>query len=304
MPPRSLSADRKRLLQTVGDLRVADLELLTALLVRTADPGRRAFGAWGVRRACESMLERGLLHRLWKHRDPKFRINRGSARQVFLLSAQGAHDAGLPQKTQRRSEEWFEYLKDPRKEYVLEHELMIARFHGALLVAHDLQEWSQGLGTEINKHGVRIRPDAFFQVDGRYFFLEADTGNERVESGDPNRRTIVKKIRRYGEADAKEVVQEQFDVPGFSVIFMVPRRPDPRFRSGREESVWSAIHQAGRLKEHGRFFYRVITEDAVVSALNRRQPLPVFSNPATLMVPAGGSSSLPLQEVPPTHEAM
>ena len=48
-----------------------------------------------------------------------------------------------------------------------------------------------------------------------------DTGNERIFSADEDRRTIAKKIRRYGLADRDEIPQEQYDIPGFSVVPMV-----------------------------------------------------------------------------------
>ncbi|NOT32984.1 MAG: hypothetical protein HOP12_02315 [Candidatus Eisenbacteria bacterium] len=322
-----LSKNRTRLLEAIRDLRVADLEVLTALLASEREPGRHAFGAWGVRRACEALLEQGLLHRLWKFRDPKFRINRGSARQVFLLSGKGAVVLGSPAV---RAERWFEYLKDPRKEYVLEHELMIARFHAALLRAQQVRPdlltliaWEQGEGTEIKGEGVRIRPDAFFVMRSEAVrlrwnvFLEADTGNERIESRDSKRRTIEKKIRRYGEADAKEVVQRQFEVSRFSVLFMSPRRSDPSALSGRESSILSAIQRHGRINEHALNFYRVVSETAIIEALQNPERLfeevvthgngrayPIIALPASLKALAGSSSSsIPSQELPPTHEA-
>lgn len=323
----NLTKNRIRLLEAIRDLRVADLEVLTALLASEREPGRHAFGEWGVRRACQAFLEDGFVHRLWRHRDPKFTINRGSARQVFLLSGKGAEAIGSPTA---RAEKWFEYLKDPRKEYVLEHELMIARFHAALLKAEaarpDLLKvvaWEQGEGTEIKGEGIRIRPDAFFVMRSEALslrwnvFLEADTGNERVESDDGKRRTIEKKIRRYGEADAKEVVQKQYEVSRFNVMFMTPRRSDPGKRSGREASILGAIHKHGRTSEHAPNFYRVVSETVILEALQKPERLfeevvthgngrlyPIIALPASLKGPAGSSSSsIPSEELPPTHEA-
>lgn len=321
-----LSKNRIRLLEAIRDLRVADLEVLTALLASEHEPGRHAFGAWGVRRACEALLKEGLLHRLWKYRDPKFRINRGSARQVFLLSGKGADMIGSHTE---RAEKWFEYLKDPRKEYVLEHEVMLARFHAALLKAEQarpdllkLIAWEQGKDTKINGENFQIRPDAFFTIRSEALslrwnvFLEADTGNERIESDDATRRTIEKKIRRYGEADAKEVVQKQYEVSRFSVVFMAPRRPDPTKRSGREESILAAFRKHGRIQEHAPNFYRVVSESVILEALQNPNRLfeavvthgngrlfPIIALPATLRGPAGSSSSsIPSPELAPTHE--
>jgi hypothetical protein len=230
-------------------------------------------------------------------------MDRGSARQVFLISERGAQSIGLREGQWKAAEKRFQYLKDPRKSYVLEHELMIARFHGALMAGHHLQDWVQGLDTQIHQRGFKLTPDAFFQVDGRYYFLEADTGTERIGSADDKRRTITKKIRRYGYADRKELPQEQFNIPGFSVIFLTPRRSDPRIRSGREESIWKALRSDGRRDEHSRWFYRVVSETTVLECLLSKGPLPVLTNPASLEEPAVGSSPLSLIGMPPTHEA-
>lgn len=288
----TLSPNRRRLLETIADLRLADLQLLTAILAVEKEPGRYAFGAWGVRRACEAFLDRGLLHRLWKHRSPKFRMDRGSARQVFLLSGTGAERLGLEAKP---AERWFTYLKDPRREYILEHELMIARFHAAAMKS-GLEAWRQGEGTRIDGRGFRLTPDAFFRVDGRYYFLEADTGNERVDSDDPQRRTIVGKLRRYAVARRDEIPQEQFDIPGFSVIFVVPQDSP-----GRERSLSSAFLGAQKHYKVRPDFFRCLSETQVMHTLATGEPLPVFENSATLKEPVVSRPPLPIKDAP-THE--
>lgn len=271
-PDKRFTGSNDRLLRLVADMRVADLELLQLVLIRNG------FGVHAVRWATETLLKRGHLHRLWKHRSPKFRMDRGSARQVFLLSGTGAEHLKLPSKP---AEKWFTYLKDPRKEYVLEHELMIARFHAAC-VKSGLQEWHQGEGTQVKGHGVQFRPDAFFKLGERYYFLEADTGSERIDSDDDSRRTIAKKIRKYGVADRDEIPQEQFEIPGFSVVFLVPLRSDPRRASGRELSILQAFEDYGRRRTHARDFYSVISETDVMETLRTGRPLPLFAKGVTL----------------------
>src|SRR5467141_2377894 len=94
---KPLTENRLHLLKTIRDLRLADMELLTLLLTNEGAPGQ-SFGVNGITTACRVLLEAGYLHRLWKHRDRKFRFDRGSARQVFLLSGTGAEtvDANGP----------------------------------------------------------------------------------------------------------------------------------------------------------------------------------------------------------------
>ena len=286
-----LSPNYERLLRTVHELKLADNELLRALLIR------EGFGFHAVRWATEVLLKRGLLHRLWKHRNPKFRMDRGSARQVFLLSGHGAEALGLEAKP---AEKWFSYLKDPRREYILEHELMIARFHAACLKC-GLEKWMQGEGTRIEGRGFRLTPDAFFKLDGRYYFLEADTGNERVDSDDTNRRTIVGKLRRYAVARRDEIPQEQFDIPGFSVVFVLPERPVADQPSGRERSVTSAFVGAQRHYKVRPDFFRCLSETHVMHTLATGEPLPVFEKSATLREPSAARPPLPSMDAP-THE--
>ena len=270
-------------LRLVHELKLADLELLRALCIR------EGFGFHAVRWATEVLLERGLMHRLWKHRNPKFRMDRGSARQVFLVSDKGAEALGLDAKP---AEKWFTYLKDPRREYILEHELMIARFHGAAMKC-GLDGWRQGEGTRIDGHGFRLTPDAFFQLDGRYYFLEADTGNERVDSDDPNRRTIVGKLRRYAIARRDEIPHEQFDIPGFSVVFVVPERSIQGKPSGRERSLADAFIGARQHWKVRPDFFRLLSESDVMHTLRTGEPLPVFEKRATLEEPVAARPPLP-----------
>lgn len=258
--------NHQRLLDFVTDLRVADLELLQLCLIR------EGFGIHAVRWATEVLLKKGKLLRLWKYRDPKFRVNRGSARQVFLTS-----------------EKLFSYLRDPRKEHIIEHELMIARFHAAAKP----KWWEQGKGTQIHRRGFKLTPDAFFQVSGQHYFLEADTGNERVRSDDPTRRTIEKKIRRYGLADRDEIPQEQFEIPGFSVIFMTPRRSDPKKPSGRELSILDAIQESGRKRDHAPRFFRIVSETEVMDALLSRRRLSLSAGESTLEEAGARPTPLP-----------
>jgi len=282
----TLSQNHERLLRTVHELKLADNELLRALLIR------EGFGFHAVRWATEVLLKRGLLHRLWKHRNPKFRMDRGSARQVFLLSGHGTEALGLEAKP---AEKWFAYLKDPRREYILEHELMIARFHAACLKS-GLEEWKQGEGTRIDGRGFRLTPDAFFKLQGRYYFLEADTGNERIDSDDTKRRTIVGKLRRYAVARRDEIPQEQFDIPGFSVVFVVPQDSP-----GRERSLSSAFLGAQKHYKVRPDFFRCLSETQVMHTLATGDPLPVFEKSATLKEPSAARPPLPFLDAP-THE--
>lgn len=283
-----LTDNRKHLLATIAELRLADLELLNALLHREREPGKYAFGPKGIERACERLIREGYLHRLWKHRDPKFRMDRGSARQIFLPAAKGA----LSPAAGRAADGWFNYLKDPRKEYVLDHEMMIARFHAACMKS-GLEEWHQGEGTQIKGRGFSLRPDAFFRLAGRSYFLEADTGNERISSEDEDRRTIAKKIRRYGLADADEIPQEQYDIPGFSVVFLAPRRSDPARPSGRERSILQAFVDYGQQHKHAKRFYLLLSETDVLESLRGTRPLSLSPGDAT-----GGGLSAARQTSP------
>ena len=289
-----LSKNHERLLRLVHELKLADLELLRALLIR------EGFGFHAVRWATEVLLNRSLLHRLWKHRNPKFRMDRGSARQVFLLSDKGAEALGCSPAAGTGAEKWFSYLKDPRREYILEHELMIARFHAACLKC-GLEEWKQGEGTRIDGRGFRLTPDAFFKLGGRYYFLEADTGNERIDSDDSKRRTIVGKLRRYALARRDEIPQEQFDIPGFSVVFVVPQRPADDHPSGRELSVASAFVGAQKHYKVRPDFFRALSETQVMNTLLTGEALPVFEKSVTLREPSAARPPLPLSDAP-THE--
>ena len=287
-----LTENRKNLIATIADLRLADLELLQALLGRERDPGRYTFGPKGIERACEALVREGYLHRLWKHRDPKFRIDRGSARQIFLLSRRGAGHIGSSPAAGRVAERWFAYLKDPRREYVLEHEMMVARFHAACLKS-GLEVWRQGQGTQVNLRGIRFTPDAFFKIGGRFYFLEADTGNERIYSKDVKRRTIARKVRKYGLADRDEIPQEQLGVPGFSVVFLAPRRTDPLKLSGRERSILDAFDQYGQQHKHAKGFYVLLSETDVLDALRGGGPLPLFAKSGTLNEPSTARPTSP-----------
>ena len=287
-----LTENRKKLIAMIADLRLADLELLQAMLSRDREPGRHAFGPKGIERACEALVREGCLHRLWKHRDPKFRIDRGSARQIFLLSSKGAGLIGYSPAAGRMAERWYAYLKDPRREYVLEHEMMIARFHAACLKS-GLELWQQGEGTQVNLHGMRFTPDAILKIGGRFYFLEADTGNERIHSEDAKRRTIARKVRKYGLADRDEVPQEQFGIPGFSVVFLAPRRTDPLRLSGRERSILDAFEEFGQQHRHAKGFYLLLSETDVLDVLRRGGPLPVFARRATLNEPSAARPTSP-----------
>jgi hypothetical protein len=267
-----MNANRTKLLTTINDLRLADLELL-----RSVCRGEK-FGIHGVRYAADDLLKKGYLYRLWKHRDPKFRMDRGSARQVFLLTEKAGEQLALSKDECQRLEKWFRYLSDPRREYVLEHELMIARFHAALMKGR-LTRWEQGPGTQLQGHGFRITPDAYFTYEGRHYFLEADTGNERIRSDDPKRRTIERKIRKYGLADREGV--ENYQLPEFGVVFMTPRRSNPNLISGREQSILHSFKSSGHLNDHADWFYSLISETHILQTLEG-QALPPFRTYDTL----------------------
>ena len=272
--PRLPSQHREPILRSLHELRLADLEMLSAL-----HQGER-FTPRGVRWLLDKLRTEGLVHRLWKHRDPKFRIQRGSARQVFLLSENGAAAIGLSPAEAKAAGKRYLSLKDPRTEHRIEHELMIARFKASVLVAERhhpamlrLGLWHQGEGTQMHAGDFRLTPDARLQLvcDAfrrvGWFFLEADTGNERLVSADGSRRTIEQKVRRYGLIDRDDVAVREFEIPGFSVLFLVPRRADATKVAGRERGVLETIHKAGMLKLHAPKFYRVLSETDVEAAL-------------------------------------
>ena len=266
--------NRDAFLRLIHELRLADLEMLTAVLRQDG------FGAYGIERASESLFGQGLIRRLWLHRDPKSRHDRGSRRKVFMLSPAGAARIGLSVDDAKNTETRWKTLSNPRTEYRLQHELMLARFHASLLLAQKhhpamlrLGLWHQGEGTQMSADSFRLTPDARLQLvcdafrRSGWFFLEADTGNERLESDDDSRRTIEQKVRRYGVIDRDAVAVDQFEIPGFSVLFLVPRRASKDNVSGRERGVLATIQKAGMLKLHAPKFYRVLSETDVEAAL-------------------------------------
>lgn len=278
------------LLHTIHDLRLADLELLRSLLIR------ERFGFHAVRWTTEVLLKKGFIYRLWKHRNPKFRMDWGSARQVFLLSKMGAEAIGLAPAAGKLADKWFTYLKDPRKEYVLEHELMIARFHAAALKS-GLEEWHQGQGTRIDAHGFRLTPDAFFKLKGKFYFLEADTGNERIDSDDATRRTIIGKLRRYAIARQDHIPHEQFKIPGFSVVFLTPQDSPGRAKNLRSAFIGAQQHYRVRPD-----FFLLVTENDVFHTLQTGEVLTVFQDHARVTESTVARSSLPFLTDAPTHE--
>lgn len=267
--------NRDAFLRMVHELRLADLEMLTAVLQQDG------FGAYGVERASESLFEQGFIRRLWLHRDPKTRHDRGSRRKVFMLSPTGAARIGLSVEDTKNTETRWKTLSNPRTEYRLQHELLISRFKASLIAAQKhhpamlrIGLWHQGEGTQMKADNFRLTPDARLQLvcDAHrrhgHFFLEADTGNERLVSADDSRRTIEQKVRHYGVIDRDDVALREFDIPGFSVLFLTPRRADPGSMSGRERGVLQTILDAGMLKHHAPKFYRVLSETDVEKALH------------------------------------
>lgn len=316
--PRPPSSNDDRFLRLVHQLRLADLEMLIPLLSDQKD-GKPTFGLKGIERASERLFEQGHLYRLWKFRDPKSRFDRGSRRKVFLLSPEGAKRIGLSPEEIKHSVTRWKTMKDPRTEHRLEHELMISRFHASLLVAERhspdilmLDGWEQerdviSIRKNQDDKQPMLVPDAMFRLTSQatkkrgWFFLEADTGNERLESNDNSRRTIDKKVRRYGEIDRKDIATTQFGLSGFSVLFVVPRRADPGSLSGRERGVLDMIRRHGQLDTHAPRFYRVMSETEVELALHA--PTHFFTT-ATIrrMNPEGETVTEYLIAPPALHE--
>lgn len=311
--PRPPSKYRHEFLRLVHELRVSDLFMLIPLLSVKAD-GVPTFGRKGIERASEALFEQGYLHRLWMHRDPKFRFDRGSRRKVLRLSRKGAEKLGLQAQAVRNSETRYKALADPRTEHRLEHELMIARIHASLLLAQRehpdvlaIREWLQGDECEISCENFKIRPDALIHVRQEairrewFFALEADTGNERQESREPTRPTIAKKVSRYGIADARDAVRRShIGHRKWCVLFVVPRRSDSERLSGRETNMLDLIARKGHISNHEPKFYRVMSETDVESAL--AEPTHYFRELVVRHITAEGKiAAEPLIPPPPLH---
>lgn len=268
------------LLNAIKLLGLADKEMLHAVCSYEPNNGRKyGFGEDGLKRAMQRLMRGHYVHHLWRHRNPKFRHDNPSKRQVFLLSTKGAGRIGVPARSCPRFDHRFKYLADPRTEHRLEHELMIARLHACLLAMErkhpellSIDYWSEGEGVSVEEPSgsqLRFIPDARFRLVsktvgmGYWFFLEADTGNERIVSSDDSHRNISQKVERYSKLMKFGNVTDSFPgMAGFWVLFLTPRRSSvDNILSSRERSIMEAV-KANALPDYQTNF-RLLSESDV-----------------------------------------
>lgn len=273
--------NRDAFLRAIHALRLADLEMLYALLRSDG------FGKHAIERTADVFGRERLISTFWHRLTPRNRF--GSARRVFALNPSGAKRIGLSDLESARCERLVRFFSTSPER--IKHDLMIGRFHAALMIAERkhpehirLAAWEQGQGTQILDGRRRlITPDARFLIElpstkrKVWYFLEADTASERLDSHSNNHRTIRGKVRRYDEADSKGIAQRQFgDMKRFRVLFVVPRRFDPAKSSEREDGVLEMFRQYGFVDHHDPGFFRVMSETDVFTALT--QPDHLFTD--------------------------
>lgn len=253
------------LMNMVGKLRLADIEMLVALLSK---PG---FGVDAIEKATHVLRTEGRLHRLWKPQEPTARW--GSKRQVFSLSTKAAVELGLPQP--RKYDQRSRNLSST-KGYLVPHEWMISKLHAALLLLDwhggvTFETWEQGEGVSttyfskkyLEDKPLRFSPDARFSLRvgerAHWFFLEADTGHEQIESTVAHKRTIAGKCRNYAILYANKIHQK-LGMDTFNVLFLTPERKGRR-PSFREQNMIAAARKYGGEIGQTTRFYRFVSVD-------------------------------------------
>jgi hypothetical protein len=153
---------------------------------------------------------------------------------------------------------------------------MIAKLHACLLLLDwhggvTFETWEQGEGISasyfskkyLEDKPLRFSPDARFALgtaDRRHwFFLEADTGHEQIETTQAHKRTIAGKCRNYAILYSNKI-HERLGMDTFNVLFLTPERRG-RFPSFREENMIAAARKYGGELGKTTRFYRFLSVD-------------------------------------------
>ncbi len=189
-----VTPNRGRLLRLLHTLRLADENILAPLLV---EPG---FSRKALNQALWRHRKAGFLHRFPK-RLPLAHSYSIVAPNVYILSAAGARDIGLAEKQVKEVEQLYDAIRYSDSHRLVER-LDKSTIHAALLRGQEAGLFTLTRFKEepwIEAVGKKARADVTYQLNGTYdVAVEIDSGEERLRSDDKSRRTIEKKVHKYG----------------------------------------------------------------------------------------------------------
>ncbi len=278
-----------RLLHT---LRLADENILAPLLV---EPG---FSRKALNQALWRHRKAGFLHRFPK-RLPLAHSYSIVAPNVYILSAAGARDIGLAEKQVKEVEQLYDAIRYSDSHRLVER-LDKSTIHAALLRGQEAGLFTLTRFKEepwIEAVGKKARADVTYQLNGTYdVAVEIDSGEERLRSDDKSRRTIEKKVHKYG------VLDHSRELPPFRVLFV--HSPFIHDEPDRAAHLLELCKTDGHVTNHRADFFQVCSmrhfkaglEDpynlrkAVIHCAGFERPLSIAPPPATVGVAARQTS--------------